>query len=251
MHAHDIMSRHVVTIDADASIFDAIKIMLSRHIGGLPVVNVRGKLVGIVSEGDFVRRPELGTAKRQSRWLANFVGPERTAGDFVRKNGRKVCEIMSPNPITIDEDMPLDQIALLMERHNVERLPVMRGDRIVGMVTPKDFLIAIANRSLVTAACSCNDEQIRESVIATLSRAPWRPCGLNVSVRDRNVTLRGAIRGDKARKAIIVTTQNVAGVERVIDGLCKISQPPPEEDYGGGDFASLEYEPSTDDDTPL
>ena len=251
MRAHEIMSRHVVTIGADASVIDAIRTMLSHRISGLPVMDSGGKLVGILSEGDFVRRVEVGTEKRRGRWLNLLAGTDQAALDFARQHGRKVSEIMSPNPITIDEDTPLEQIARLMESHNVMRFPVMRGDEIVGMVTRRDFLTAIANLSLDAAGYSETDDQIRKAVIADMSNASWRPCGLNVSVHDGIVTLQGTIKNDNARKAAIIAAENIDGVKRVEDQLTRVSRPPPEEDYGGGDIVSLQEEPSTADDEPL
>jgi len=251
LRAHEIMSRHVITIGVDASASDAIKIMLSHHIGGLPVVGPSGKLVGMLSEGDFIRRVELGTEKRRSRWLSALAGDDQVAVDFARQHGRKVGQIMSSRPITIDEDTTLEQIVRLMEARNVNRFPVMRGDEIVGMVTRGDFLTAIANLSLDRMGYSENDDQIRKAAVEALSRGSWRPCGSNVTVHEGIVTLRGTIRTDNARKAAIVAVENIPGVKRVEDRLTKTSYPPPEEDYGGGDIVSLQSEPSTADDEPL
>ncbi|WP_050402655.1 CBS domain-containing protein [Bradyrhizobium embrapense] len=244
------MSRNVITIDADASVIDAIKTMLSHHISGLPVVDRDGALIGMLSDGDFVRRVEVGTEKRRGRWLAMLAGTSQVALDFARQHGRKVSQIMSPNPITIEEDTPLEQVVQLMESHGVTRFPVMRDKKLVGMVTRTDFMTAIASLRLDLSSSS-NDDQIGASVIAALAHAPWRPAALNVSVRDGVVSLRGNIRSDNARKAATVAVENVAGVKRVDDQLVKIIYPPPENDYGGGDFVSLEEEPSTEDDQPL
>ena len=230
---------------------DAIKTMLSHHISGLPVVNLEGKLVGILSEGDFIRRVEVGTEKRRGRWLALLVGPEQRALDFVRQHGRKVGDIMSPDPVTIGEETSVEQIVRLMESHNVKRLPVMRDDEIVGMVTHADFMIAISRLSKRIHSRSNTDDQIRQMVVEALSRAPWRPHALNVGVADGAVALKGTVKTDSARKATIVAAENVSGVQRVIDQLSKVSYPAPEDEYGGGDFVSLQEEPSTADDKPL
>jgi CBS domain-containing protein len=251
MLAHEIMSRHVVTTNPDTSVTDAIKVMLSHHIGGLPVVDAAGQLIGILSESDFIRRVELGTDKRRTRWLAMLASTEQAALEFARQHGRKVGQIMSPSPITVAEDTPLEQIVRLMESRNINRFPVMRGDEIVGMVTRNDFLAAIANLSLDAVGYSDGDNEIRKSVVAVLSQAAWRPYGLNVSVHEGVVTLRGTIRSDNARKAALIAAENIQGVKRVEDQLSKVTHPPPEEDYGGGDFVSLQTEPSTADDEPL
>lgn len=127
----------------------------------------------------------------------------------------------------------------------------MRGEEMVGMVTRADFLSAIANRPLDAGRYSDDDSQIRNAVITALSRASWRACSPNVGVREGVVVLRGTIKSDNARKAAIVAAENVRGVNRVEDQLCKVTYPPPEEDYGGGDFVSLQEESSTTNDEPL
>ncbi|MBP1293736.1 MULTISPECIES: CBS domain-containing protein [Bradyrhizobium] len=241
------MSRNVITIDGDASVIDAIKTMLSHHISGLPVIDQDGALIGILSDGDFIRRVGVGTEKRRGRWLAMLAGTNQVALDFARQHGRKVSQIMSPDPITVEEDTSLEQVVQLMESHGVTRFPVMR-DR---MVTRTDFMTAIARLRLEWSSISGNDDQIRASVIAAFAHAPWRPAALDVSVNDGIVSLRGSIRSDNAHKAAIVAAENVSGVKRVEDQLVKMAYPPAEEDYGGGDFVSLEQEPSTEDDQPL
>jgi len=128
MRAHQIMSRQVITVGVDASVADAIAIMLGHHVSGLPVVDAAGRMAGIVSEGDFIRRAEIGTARKRGRWLTLLAGADRVALDFARSHGRKVGEIMTRNPVTIGEDTPLADIVEIMEAHHVKRLPVMRGD---------------------------------------------------------------------------------------------------------------------------
>jgi CBS domain-containing protein len=249
MRAHEIMSGEVITVGADASIADAIGIMLSHHVSGLPVVDGAGRLVGMISEGDFIRRAEIGTQRPRRRWLSFLAGTDRLALDFSRAHGRKVSQIMTPNPVTITEDAPLEEVVSLMQARNVKRLPVMRGTEIVGIVTRADFLPAVASLAGRPQTPS-NDDQIRRSVLAAIPRA-LRLCALNVSVRDGTVTLRGVVRSGNARQAAIIAAETAPGVRRVEDRLCRISHPPPEEDYGGGDFVSLQEQPPTEDDQPL
>jgi len=132
MLAHQIMSRHVVTVGVDASVADAIAIMLGHHVSGLPVLDPAGRLVGIVSESDFIRRAEIDTERKRGRWLTFLAGADRVALDFARSHGRKVGEIMTKDPVTIGEDTPLADIVETMEAHRVRRLPVLRGDSLVG-----------------------------------------------------------------------------------------------------------------------
>lgn len=250
MRAHQIMSRQVVTIDPEASITDAVRTMLVHHISGLPVVDRAGTLVGIVSESDFIRRAELGTEQKRGRLLAFLLGPDRAALDYARQHGRRVGEIMTPNPTTIDPDTPLVEIAGVMETRHLKRLPVVRAGRLVGIVTRSDFLPAVANLPKTTQTISESDDQIRSAVIAAMEGAAWAPCGLNVSVKDGVVGLRGVVSGTHARQAAIIAAENVGGVKKVEDYM-NDRAPPPEEDFGGGDFVSLQEEPSTTDDEPL
>ena len=136
MRAHQIMTRPVITVTPETTIVEAANTMLQKHVSGLPVVGATGKLLGIISEGDFIRRSEIGTQRKRGRFLKFILGPGQAATDFVHEHGRKVAEIMTPQllTITITEDTALEEIVELMEKNNVKRLPVMRGDKIVGIV---------------------------------------------------------------------------------------------------------------------
>jgi CBS domain-containing protein len=249
MRAYEIMTPQVITVGPETAVSDAARLMLRHHISGLPVVDARGHLIGIVSEGDFLRRAETGTQHRRGRWLSYLVGAGRAAVEFAHENGRRVGEIMTANPHTVTEDTPLDDVVQLMESRNVKRLPVMRKDQLVGIVTRSDFLIAVASMAHRLPDVSAGDAELRREVQAALQEAPWRPCRLNVTVRDGVATLRGTVRKESTRKAAIVAAENVPGVTKVRDRLSLY--PPPEEDFGGGDFVSLQEQPSTMDDEPL
>jgi CBS domain-containing protein len=124
MRAHQIMTRPVITVTPETTIVETATTMLRRHLSGLPVVDAAGKLVGIISEGDFIRRSEIGTQRKRGRWLKLILGPGKAATDFVHERGSKVGEIMTPEPLTITEDTTLEEVAELMEKNNVKRLPV-------------------------------------------------------------------------------------------------------------------------------
>ena len=129
MRAHQIMTRSVISVAPHTSIVEAANTMLKRHVSGLTVVDDAGKLVGVVSEGDFVRRSEIGTGRKRGRWLRFILGPGASASDFVHEHGRKVSEVMTASVVTITEDTALAEIVDLMERNNVKRLPVVRATR--------------------------------------------------------------------------------------------------------------------------
>jgi CBS domain-containing protein len=249
MRAHQIMSRSVITVAPETPIVDAARLMLRHHISGLPVVNSAGQLVGIVSDGDFLRRAEIGTERRHGRWLSQLVGRGRIGVDFVHAHGRTVGEIMTPHPVTVNEDTALPEIVRTMEASNVRRVPVVSGERLVGMVTHTDFVQAIADLDSEVPGPTPCDDILRNEILAALEAAACRSCRFNVVVRDGIAHLSGAVRDDKERLTAVVAAKSVAGVKDVRDRMWLY--PPPEEDLGGGDIASLQEEPSTDDDQPL
>jgi CBS domain-containing protein len=161
MRAHQIMTRKVITVATAASIVDAANTMLAKHVSGLPVIDETGRLVGIVSQGDFIRRAEIGTQRKRGRWLKFLLGPGRVASDFVHERGRKVGEIMTLDPCTVTEDSTLEDIVQLMEHNNVKRLPVMRGDRLVGIVTRSNLLQAVAELAREVPDPTADDDHIR------------------------------------------------------------------------------------------
>ena len=209
MRAHQIMTRPVITVTPETTIVEAATTMLHRHISGLPVVDAAGKLVGIVSEGDFIRRGELGTQRKRGRFLAFLLGPGRAATDFVHEHGRKVAEVMTPEPFTITEDTSARRHRRLDGKKNVKRLPVMRGDRIVGIVSRANLLQAVASLAREISDPTADDDHIRHRIIdALLEGTRWCPQGLNIIVRDGIVHLGGIITDERSRQASIVAAEN-------------------------------------------
>ena len=220
MRAHQIMTRSVVTVTPESSILDAANLMLQRHVSGLPVVDAAGKLVGIVSEGDFIRRSEIGTQRKRGRWLRFILGAGKAATDFVREHGRKVSEVMTRDPLTVTEDTVLEEIVSTMETNGVKRLPVMRGDKLVGIVSRANLLQAVASLARNVPDPTADDDHIRSRIIDALEKNDGCPFGVNVVVRDGIVHLTGVITEERSRQAAIVCAENVEGVNKVHDHLC-------------------------------
>jgi CBS domain-containing protein len=220
MRAHQIMTRSVITVTPETTIVEAAKTMLQRHVSGLPVVDAAGKLVGIISEGDFLHRGEIGTQRERGRFLRFILGAGRTATDFVHEHGRRVAEIMTPEPLTITEDTPLAEIVQLMERRNVKRLPVTRGDKVVGIVSRANLLQAVASLAHEVPDPTADDDHIRSRIIEAIEKNDWSPLSLSVIVRDGVVHLSGIITDERSRQAAIVCAENIAGVNKVHDRLC-------------------------------
>ncbi|HLZ01126.1 MAG TPA: CBS domain-containing protein [Bradyrhizobium sp.] len=219
MRAHQIMAKDVITVRPDTSIVEAARLMLEHHISGLPVLDERGKLIGIVSESDFLRRSEIATQRRRPRWLQFFIGPSREANEFIHQHGRKIGEVMTRDLVTVAEDTGLEELVSLMEKNDVKRLPVVRGERLVGIVTRANLLQAVASLAREVPDPTADDDHIRDRITRAIANTGWRPIGLQVTVRNGVVHLRGIIVNDGSRQAAIVAAENVAGVKEVHDHL--------------------------------
>src|ERR1700739_1279438 len=173
MRAHQIMTRPVITVTPETTIIEAANTMLQRHVSGLPVVDAAGKLVGIISEGDFIRRSEIGTQRRRGRFLKFILGSGKEATDFVHEHGRRVAEIMTPDPLTINEDTDLETIVELMEKNGVKRLPVMHGDKLVGIVSRSNLLQAVASLAREIPDPTAEFDHLRNRIIDTFEKNAW------------------------------------------------------------------------------
>jgi CBS domain-containing protein len=198
---------------------DAIRVMLDKNVSGLPVLD-NGKIVGIVTEGDLLRRSETGTAKHRPRWLEILMGPGRMAGEYVRTHGRKVEAIMTSDLVSVAGDTPLDEVVGLMERRRIKRVPVIEGDVLVGIVSRLDLLRALLRVIEGQHSEDRGDDDIREQILAELAKAAWVPRdGLSISVKDGVVDLNGVILEERERVALRVVAENVPGVRAVEDHL--------------------------------
>jgi CBS domain-containing protein len=209
----------VVTVAPDASVLEAIRLMLEWHISGLPVVDASGALVGVITEGDFLRRAETGTERKRPRWLEFLLGPRRLADEYVHTHARKVEEVMTREPITITQDTPLDDVVKIMERRRIKRLPVMRGSRLVGIVSRANLLHALAS-GRAAAPATTSDLAIRDQLLAEFDKQRWAPVALiDVVVKDGVVELWGTITEGSQGEALKVCAENIAGVTKVVNHL--------------------------------
>ena len=218
MKAQDIMTLGVVSVQSNASVMRAVQPMLQNEISGLPVVDDKGSLVGIVTEGDFLRRGELGTQRKRPRWLEFLVGPGRLAEEYVHACGRKVDQIMTPDPYTVSVDTPVDEIVRLMEKHRIKRLPVVENGKPVGVVSRANLLTALASAAREVTGPAPDDVAIREQILVECANQPWAP-EINVIVKNGIVELKGAMTDERERQALIVAAENVSGVKAVHDHL--------------------------------
>ena len=220
MNAADVMTRNVLTVGPEASVAQAIRLMLDNNVSGLPVVAADGKVVGILTEGDLLRRNETGTERHRSRWREILMGPGRAAGEYVKTHGRKVEEIMTTDLISVSGDTPLDEVVGVMERRRIKRVPVLDGAVLAGIVSRADLLRSLLQALDAQSSEARRDDEILEQIMAELAQAAWVPRdGISISVKDGVVDLNGVILEEKEREALRVVAENAPGVKAVADHL--------------------------------
>jgi CBS domain-containing protein len=220
MKASEIMTRNIVTVGRDTPVAQAIRLMLDNRVSGLPVLADEGKVVGILTEGDLLRRSETGTERHRSRWLEFLMGPGRMASEYVRSHGRRVEEIMTRDLISATQDTAIEDIVELMERRHIKRVPILQGELLVGIVSRADLLRAVADALDAQTTHSYDDDEIREHILAELAKAAWVPRdGIEITVENGIVELNGVILEEKEREALRVAAENVPGVKAVEDHL--------------------------------
>lgn len=220
IRVREAMTSPAVVVDQSATIAQAAKLMLDNRISGLPVVGADGALAGVVSDGDFLRRSELGTQRRRAGWLEFFVGQGKLAEEYVKSHGRKVEEVMSDEPISIGPDNTLAEAVDLMERHKIKRLPVVERTAIVGILSRSDLMRAMWRSLPAVDAKVLDDERIRQDILAELAAQSWSEKGfIRVRVDQGVAELTGSIFDERERQAIKVAAENVPGVVSVIDQI--------------------------------
>lgn len=223
MKAKDVMTRSVVSVEPSATVLQAVRLMLQKQIGGLPVMDTSGRLVGIVTEGDFLRRVETGTQRRRPRWIEFLLGPGHLADEYTHTHGRKVEEVMTTEPLSVTEDTPLEEVVKTMEERQIKRVPVVRGQEVVGIVSRANLFHALASLAGEAKPAALSDTTIRELILAELDKQIWAPLGsLDIVVRNGLVDLWGTILDEKERNALVVAAENVPGVKDVRDHLASI-----------------------------
>lgn len=224
MNVREVMSPGACTVRATDNIDVAIRLMLGGHYSGLPVTNEDGDLVGILTEGDLLRRAELGTQRWHPEWLNFLLGPGRLAKEYSRSHAQKVGDVMSTEVVTVEESTSLPRAVGLMEQHHIKRLPVLSAGRVIGMLSRADLLrecLVAMDRAARTPAHG--DEGIRWRIESDMRAQPWDPhVTVHVNVTHGVVQLVGVVTSDPLRDALRILAENVPGVVRVEDQITTI-----------------------------
>jgi CBS domain-containing protein len=215
MQVQDVMSRKVITVRPDTPAPEIARLLVENRISGVPVVDANDRVLGIVSEGDLIRRLEdTDDGRRRSWWLELLASPERRAEDYVRAHGRLARDIMTDVVSTIDEQATLAEAARLLEEKHIKRLPVVRDGRLVGLVSRADLLRALATAP--APEVKLDDRALRERLLAELDRAgqSYHPY-VNIVVSEGVVHLWGFVGSAKEAEAMVLAARNVPGVTQV------------------------------------
>ena len=222
MNASQIMTRKPVSLLPEASLVEAVRLMLQHKISGLPVVTREGHVVGIITEADLLRRSETDTEKWRPRWLEFLLGKGRIASEYAHTHGRRVHEVMQSIVYTVGANASLEDVVRLMERHSIKRVPVVRDNVLVGIISRADVVRALA-QNLRTLPTQAEDRSIRDSLIEELKNQYWAPLSLiEISVKNGVVELSGCVTDDRQRQGLRVAAENTPGAKGVKEDLILI-----------------------------
>jgi CBS domain-containing protein len=221
MHARDIMSQPVITVDPDDEVAAVAQTLLDHRISAVPVV-ANGRLVGIVSEGDLLRRHESGTERQRRSWWLRLLSPvDEMAREYIQAHGLRARDVMTAPVTTVIEDTPVAEIANLLESRRIKRVPVVRDGEIVGIVSRANLLHAVAAQARRAAPeDDADDSRIAQAVRDRIRAAPWaKPLVVSPTVVDGHVELWGIVRSRTQRHAMLVLAERTPGVRGVTDHL--------------------------------
>lgn len=221
MRVADVMTPNIVSVTPQATLSQAIDTMVQAHISGLPVIAEDGRLAGILSEGDLLRRPELGTEKAGASWFSALFKAGHLAQAYAQTHGRRVDEVMTRDVVVIAPNERLEEAVLLMEQHGIKRLPVVENGRVVGLLSRADLVRTLAEfLRQPYEEQPIGDKDIKAAIEAELQAQPWAPVGaIRVEVLNGRVELSGAITDENQRKAIRIIAENTPGVQSVRDNI--------------------------------
>ena len=219
MRARDVMTAEVVTVQPDTTVQAIARLMLERRLSAVPVVDSQGNLAGIVSEDDLMRRPESQTERHSAWWLALLSSPEERAARYIKSHGRAAKDVMTHPVITVDESATLEEVAEILERQRIKRVPVLRDGQLAGIVSRADLLRGLATAKVARAA-TADDETVRTAVLRAIREdAGVQDQFVSITVAHGTVHLWGAVLSEAERDAVRLAAENTSGVRTVDDHL--------------------------------
>jgi CBS domain-containing protein len=220
MKASDVMVSNVITVGSDATVPEIAELLLRHRIRAVPVVGANGEILGIVSEGDLINRPETQTSHRKSWWLEALASNKILATDYVKSHSRKAADVMTCDVISAAPDTSVAEVAALLEKNRIKRVPIVQNGKIVGIVSRANLLQGLASLGKNAPQSRPGDSAIRDVVMAKLKNERWAsPALISVTVIEGTVELWGIVESQAERKAVHVLAEVTPGVRTVNDNL--------------------------------
>jgi CBS domain-containing protein len=221
MKARDVMVSDVITVGPELDLKAVANTLVANGISAVPVVAIDGSIVGIISEGDLMHRAVTGAGRKRSWWLENFSSAEQLMAEFVKAHGRKAKDVMTRQVISVHPDTSVQEIANLLEKHGIKRVPVLEGGRLAGIVSRANLVQALASHGLAYVNITEADDVLRKIIVSNLRKLPWTAALQMVDVLvDRGVVnLWGVVRNEEEKNAIRVIAEETPGVQAVNDHL--------------------------------
>jgi CBS domain-containing protein len=219
MNAADVMVANVITVRSDTPVERIAETLLANRISAVPVLDADEKMVGIVSEGDLIHRVEAGTERHRAWWLELLTGTETLAHEFIKSHARKAADLMSHPVISVRPDTPLDELAALLDKHRIKRVPVVENGKLVGIVSRANLIQALIRRRPDSGTGKVDDTTLHDNILAQLRPHPWWSDDVNIVVRDGKVELWGIVESDVQKDAIRVAIEGVPGVRSIANNL--------------------------------
>lgn len=219
MIAKDVMTMAVVMVRAQTSVEDVAKLLFEHRISGVPVVDAKGRMQGIVSEGDLIRRAESRTDSHRSWWLDLLADRDGIASDYVKTHGRTAGDVMTREVIRVSERTPLAKIATLLERHHIKRVPVLRAGKVVGIVSRANLLHGLVAQKVAGGEAGVSDREARARILKELDKAGVDKIYVNIVVANGVAEFWGFVESDAQKRALRVAAENVKGVKRIVSNV--------------------------------
>ena len=223
MNASDVMVRKVVTIGPDDDVAAAVRLLVDHDISALPVVDADNRVLGVLSEGDLLHREEDGTLRRRPWWVEALTPSGTLALDYAKSHGRRVAEVMSDKVVSASEDTPLSEIANILEKNRIKRVPILKDGKLVGIVSRSNLIQALASAEAgfqPPAKDAAADRDIRNAILTQLADQPWTDFGeRNIVVSDRVVHLWGLVGSPEEHKALLALAEATPGVRKISDEM--------------------------------
>lgn len=222
MEVRDVMTTQLTTAEADTTVQELAHQMLVRRVSGIPVLDASGNLLGVVSEGDLMRRAEVGTEGHAHRswWLRLFGDGAEEARDYIKTHGATAADVMSRKVITVSPEDDIGEVAMLLEKHSIKRAPVVQSGKLVGIISRSDMMRGLATHGPLNTGAAHSDREIRDALVAHLNSEAWSTSALvNVTVSDAVVNLWGVYDSAAQHEALLVAARNTPGAKDVEDHM--------------------------------